>query len=44
MRGRCRGEVRGCGEVWWEVRKSVLGCEVSVGIGVGKCVEMWWKM
>ena len=30
--------------MWWEVWKSVLGCEVSVGIGVGKCVEMWWKM
>ena len=39
VRGRCR--FRGCGEVWW---KSVLECKVSVGIGVGKCVEMFGKM
>ena len=31
----------GCGEVWWEVWKSVLGCTGSVGISVGKCVEKW---
>ena len=30
--------------MWLEVCKSVLRCEVSVGIDVGKCVEMWWKM
>ena len=36
--GKCEGR---CGEVWWEVWKSVLGCRESVGIGLGKCVEMW---
>ena len=39
MWGRCRG----CGEEWWEVWKSVVGCRVSVGIGdeMWKCDEMW---
>ena len=41
VRSRCRGRFRGCGEVWRQVWKSVLGCKV---IGVGKCVEMWRKM
>ena len=40
MRG---GEGR-CRDVWWVAWKSVLGCKGSLGIGVGKCVEMWGKM
>ena len=34
-----RGGEKGCGKVWGEVRKSVLGC----GGGEGRCGEVWGR-